>query len=136
MLLQSAGISLERYSMAPFVSPFQSERWEEGRIRGILGWISIDWFAPVVKITKRSSSGPIALLAAGGVGLAAHLKNKQLQQEKERLYKEVLAKHTAIIKAMEEEINASKERLDYLQSLNILLQQAIKDLRKDLGVVA
>lgn len=81
-------------------------------------------------------AAPIALLAAGGVGLAAHLKNKQLQQEKERLYQEVLARHTAIIKAMEEETNATKERLDYLQSLNILLQQAIKDLRKDLGEVA
>lgn len=35
-------------------------------------------------------AAPIAALAAGGVGLAAHLKNKQLRQEKERLYKEAL----------------------------------------------
>lgn len=27
----------------------------------------------------------------------------------------------------------SKERADYLQSLNILLQQAIKELKQDLG---
>lgn len=35
---------------------------------------------------------------------------------------------------MKEEADADKERLEYLQSLNILLQQAIKDLQKDLGV--
>lgn len=77
-------------------------------------------------------AAPVAILAAGGVGLSAHLKNKQLRQEKERLYKEALAKHNAIIRALKEEANASKERLDYLQSLNVLLQQAIKDLKGDL----
>ena len=57
-----------------------------------------------------------------------------LRQEKERLYKEALKKHEAIIKALKAEADAGKERLDYLQSLNILLQQAVKDLKKDLGV--
>ena len=79
-------------------------------------------------------AAPIAALAAGGVGVAAHLKNKQLRQEKERLYKEVLARHEAIIKALKDEADATQERLDYLQSLNILLQQAVKDLGHDLGV--
>lgn len=81
-------------------------------------------------------AAPVALLAAGGVGLASHLKNKQLKQEKERLYKEALSKHQAIIQALKEETSANKERLDYLQSLNILLTQAIKDLKKDLGETA
>ena len=31
-------------------------------------------------------AAPIAALAAGGVGVASHLKSKQLRQEKERLY--------------------------------------------------
>lgn len=79
-------------------------------------------------------AAPVAVLAAGGVGIAAHLKNKQLRQEKERLYKEAISKHEAIIQALKNEADASKERLDYLQSLNILLQQAVKDLRYDLGV--
>lgn len=79
-------------------------------------------------------AAPVAVLAAGGVGITAHLKNKQLRQEKERLYTEALKKHEAIIKALKEEINADKERIDYLNSLNILLTQAIKDLKKDLGV--
>ena len=81
-------------------------------------------------------AAPVAGLAAAGVGVTSHLKNKQLRQEKERLYKEALKKHEAIIKAMKAEADADKERMDYLQSLNILLQQAIKDLRHDLGIVA
>ena len=77
-------------------------------------------------------SGSRSRCAASGV--ASHLKNKQLRQEKERLYNEALKKHEAIIKSMKSEADADKERMDYLQSLNILLQQAIKDLQHDLGV--
>lgn len=79
-------------------------------------------------------AAPVAVLGSVGVGVASHLKNKQLRQEKERLYKEALSKHDAIIKALKEEADADKERLDYLQSLNILLQRAVEDLQKDLGV--
>lgn len=64
-------------------------------------------------------AAPVAALAAGGVGVAAHLKSKQLRQEKERLYKEAIQKHEGIIKALKEEADAAKERIDYLQSLNI-----------------
>lgn len=77
---------------------------------------------------------PVAGLAAGGVGVVSHLKNKQLRQEKERLYKEALLKHEAIIRALKSEKDADQSRIEYLQSLNILLQQAIRDLKKDLGV--
>ena len=79
-------------------------------------------------------AAPAVVLAAGGVGVASHLKNKQLKQEKERLYQEALRQHEAIIKALKEEVNADKERLDYLKSLNILLQRAVEDLQHDLGV--
>ena len=79
-------------------------------------------------------AAPIAALAAGGVCVSSYLKNKQLRQEKERLYKEALARHEAIIQALKDEADADKERLDYLQSLNILLQQAVKDLRHDLNI--
>ncbi|MCF0154337.1 MAG: LpxI family protein [Veillonella sp.] len=51
-------------------------------------------------------AAPVALLAAGGVGVASHLKSKQLRQEKERLYKEALKKHEAIIQALKEEADA------------------------------
>ena len=81
-------------------------------------------------------AAPVAILAATSVGVASHLKNKQLRREKERLYKEALKKHDAIIKAIKADADADKERLDDLQKLNILLQQAIKDLRQDLGFTA
>lgn len=81
-------------------------------------------------------AAPVDVLAATSVGVASHLKNKQLRREKERLYTEALKKHDAIIKAMKADADADKKRLDYLQSLNILLQQAIKDLRHDLGFTA
>ena len=45
-----------------------------------------------------------------------------------------MKKHEAIIKALKEEAYADKERLDYLQSLNVLLTQALKELKHDLGV--
>ena len=76
---------------------------------------------------------PAVFLAGGAILLASNLKNNQLKQEKERLYKEALQKHEAIIQALKAETDADKERLDYLQSLNILLTQAIKDLKNDLG---
>lgn len=79
-------------------------------------------------------AAPVAVAAGVGVGVASNLKAKQLQQEKERLYKEALKKHQAIIQALKDEADAGKERLDYLQSLNLLLERAIKDLRKDLGI--
>ncbi len=79
-------------------------------------------------------AAPVAVIGGAGVGIAAHLKNKQLKQEKERLYKEALRKHDAIIKALNDEANADKERIDYLQGLNILLQRAISDLQKDLEI--
>ncbi|CUO33236.1 hypothetical protein [Anaerostipes amylophilus] len=35
-------------------------------------------------------AAPVAVLGGVGVGVVSHLKNKQLRQEKERLYKEAL----------------------------------------------
>jgi hypothetical protein len=37
---------------------------------------------------------------------------------------------------MKKEAHADKERMDYLQSLNIMLQRAINDLRADLGIAS
>ena len=78
---------------------------------------------------------PIAVLAAVGVGVAGAIKSDQLRQEKERLLKVAIEKHHAIVAALKDEVEVTKERADYLNSLNILLQQAIKELRADLGVV-
>ena len=76
---------------------------------------------------------PAAGLAAAGVGTAVHMKNRQLRQEKERLYQEVLKKHQAVILAQKQALNESRERQEYLQSLNTLLSRAVQDLKHDLG---
>lgn len=65
-------------------------------------------------------AAPVAGLAAAGVGVVSHLKNKQLRQEKERLYKEALKKHEAIIKAMKAEADADKERMDWWMRFSLL----------------
>lgn len=78
-------------------------------------------------------AAPVALLAGGGIAFSAWHRKSRLKHEKESLYQEALRKHNAIIKALKEEVDATKERAEYLNGLNILLQQAIKDLKADLG---
>ena len=78
-------------------------------------------------------AAPAVILGSIGVGVASHLKNKKLREAKNIIYKNALAKQTAIMKA---ESDADKERLDYLNGLNVLLKAAIKDLGYDLGIDA
>ena len=78
-------------------------------------------------------AAPLVVLGGVGTCIAISTKNKRVNNEKARLYQEVLKQHNAIIKAQEDEIKKTKERMDYLESLNILLKQAIHDLRSDLG---
>ena len=79
-------------------------------------------------------AAPAVILGSLGVGIASHFKNKRLREAKELCYREALAKQNAILKVLAEERAADKERLDYLNSLNILLQAAIRDLEHDLGI--
>lgn len=79
-------------------------------------------------------AAPVALFAGGGVALGTFLKNKQVKQERVRLYKEALAKHQAIIEELKKENKENKARLDYLESLNIMLSRAINDLRHDIEI--
>lgn len=81
-------------------------------------------------------AAPAVILGSIGVGIASHLKNKKLRDAKNIIYKNALAKQTAIMKALKEESDADKERLDYLNGLNVLLKAAIKDLGYDLGIDA
>lgn len=81
-------------------------------------------------------AAPAVILGGTAVGVASHIKNKKLRDAKQLVYKSALAKQTAILKALKEEQNADKERIEYLNSLNILLQTAIKDLQHDLGIIA
>ncbi|MFL2076091.1 hypothetical protein [Marinilactibacillus psychrotolerans] len=77
-------------------------------------------------------AAPVAILAGGGIAINAKRKKDKLKREKERLYQEALKKHNAVIKALKEEVNATNDRMEYLNGLNILLQQAIKELKADL----
>ena len=70
------------------------------------------------------------------MGVTSHIKNKRLRESKELLYKNAIAKQTAVLKALKEESDADKERIEYLNGLNILLQEAIKDLKHDLGITS
>lgn len=79
-------------------------------------------------------AAPVAVLGAAGARFAAIQRQKQLHQEKERLLIVALEKNQAIVAALQREVYATKERTEYLQSLNLLLQQAIKDLQADLGI--
>lgn len=81
-------------------------------------------------------AAPVAILGAGAVGIAAHVKNKKLQEAKETCYKDAVAKQNAIIKALKNESKRDKERIVYLTSLNTLLTAAIRDLEHDLGYAA
>lgn len=79
-------------------------------------------------------AAPAVILGGTAIGVTTHIKNKRLHESKELLYKNALAKQTAIVKALKEESNCDKERIEYLTGLNILLQAAIKDLQHDLGI--
>lgn len=91
--------------------------------------------------SRKMKDSPIGEAVAGavvlggaGVGIASHVKNKRLREAKELIYKNAIAKQTAILKALKDERDADKERIDYLNGLNILLQSAINDLKHDLGI--
>lgn len=79
-------------------------------------------------------AAPAVVLGSAGVGVASHFKNKKLREAKELCYKEAVKKQSAIINALRNENYADKERIEYLKSLNTLLQAAIKDLKHDLGI--
>lgn len=81
-------------------------------------------------------AAPAVVLGGAGLGIASHVKDKKLREAKELIYKNALAKQTAILKALKEESAADKERIEHLNGLNILLQSAIKDLQHDLGIAA
>ncbi|MEG1531414.1 MAG: hypothetical protein RSC15_07305 [Lactococcus sp.] len=79
-------------------------------------------------------AAPAVILGTIGVGVTATFKNKKLRETKMICYNEALRKQTAIIEALAKEKDADEERMDYLNSLNTLLQAAIRDLKFDLGI--
>lgn len=78
-------------------------------------------------------AAPVAILAAAGVHFASQKKAQQLKEAKELCYTEALRMQNAIINTLREDSYADKKRIDYLNSVNTLLEKAIYDLRHDLG---
>ena len=76
---------------------------------------------------------PIA--AVGGLIAARTAQNRalKLREEKERLYNLAIQKQQAIIDELRVEIDSSKKRIEYLESINGLLQDAIDKLKEDLN---
>ncbi len=78
-------------------------------------------------------AAPVAILGIAGYGIFAHVKYKNLIQAKEALLKRAIILRDAIIQQLKRESKSNTERLDYLKSLNILLEAGINDLKADLG---
>ena len=78
-------------------------------------------------------AAPAVILGAGAVGITAAVKRKKLTVKKEELLKAAVSKYGAIVRALKDEVNMTKERAEYLNALNTLLQSAIRDLKADLG---
>ena len=78
-------------------------------------------------------AAPAIVLGGAGYIVARNRKEKKLKQEKERLYNLALQKQQAIINELKHTTSDAKERIEYLNDLNVLLRQAIKQLQEDLG---
>lgn len=80
------------------------------------------------------AAAPVALVGGVGVGISTYVKNKKLRETKLIYYNKVIEKQNAIIKVLVQERDADNKRIEYLNSLNTLLQTALKQLKKDLGI--
>jgi len=77
-------------------------------------------------------AAPAVLLGAGAVGLTSVAKRRKLSETKEQLLKTAILKYDAVVRSLNEEVNMTKDRAEYLNALNILLHSAIEDLKEDL----
>ena len=77
-------------------------------------------------------AAPIVIIGGTIVGFKTAEKQKRINEEKARLYNLALQERQAIIDELKEQQVASKERINYLESINVLLQESIIKLREDL----
>lgn len=78
-------------------------------------------------------AAPAVILGIGGYAILSNRKHKKLRQTKEAFLERAIQLRDGIVQNLKAKVYENEERLDYLKSLNALLQEAIKDLRKDLG---
>lgn len=78
-------------------------------------------------------AAPAVILGGVGYALVRNSRENKLKEERQRLYTIALKKHQAIIQELKNSAKINKKRADYLQSLNLLLQKAIKELKEDIS---
>ena len=78
------------------------------------------------------ASAPVAILAVTGYGVLAKRNKEKLKKEKQSLLFEAIRKHDAILREQEKRVNRSQDRVTYLETLIIKLQDIIKNLEADL----
>ena len=77
-------------------------------------------------------AAPVAALMVSGV--TEHIDDKQQKQikaEKDRLQREAISKQAALIQALRDDAQLSRERQDYLECLNQQLQKALEDFQRE-----
>lgn len=79
-------------------------------------------------------AAPVAVAGVAGYAFMANKKKKRLIQAKQELLKQAVQQRDAILQKQKADNSSNKERVDYLNSLNVMLQAAVRDLRQDLGV--
>lgn len=77
---------------------------------------------------------PIILLGGVGFGLTHWIKSKRFKDAKDLLYKDAIAKQTAIIEQLQNDQEGDKERIESLTCMNRLLSTIIHDLEYDLEI--
>ena len=107
-------------------------RWKDiGR------WIRTAFLAMVAIIGGITLKGflliiiPATIIIALIIVIIIIAKKSKLRKEKTRLLTLALEKLHAIVEQLKQEVTATKERADYLNSLNITLKVVIRDLQAD-----
>lgn len=78
-------------------------------------------------------AAPAVILGVSGYAYLAKKKRDKLRVEKEALLQEALRKHDGILRALQEEAAATRDRLELLRAMNFRLTDVIRNLRQDLG---
>ena len=77
--------------------------------------------------------GVLAAPVVVGYALFSSKKHKELMREKRALYNMALQKQNQLISMLQKQNQMNKERVDYLNSLVIMLKAAVRDLQADLS---
>lgn len=81
-------------------------------------------------------AAPIAITKSYGYGKILIKNDEKLHHEKEKLYKLIIEKQDDLNSLLKSDLQANKEQIEHLTSLNFLMKKIIKDLQHDLDVLS